>query len=167
MDPRIEPQLDPVIERRQRMRALARGLREADVLAAPPRYETPAWLDRSFVLPLTSPDLTDVPHQSTPHHDDAAPPEAADQVPSPSQAPAFERPPTREIDYARVIKRSDLRRTTTRAAVAATGVAGLVLIAYLLTMQPLVLGMAIAFGLVAVVAGAASVRLTFAPVPYL
>jgi hypothetical protein len=162
-----DPTTDDVLDRRRRMRTQARGLR--DGIGAPPRrrYETPAWLDHSFVLPLTEPDLTDVPRQPTPHHDD-------DEVTSPAvepaeavRAPAFERPPTPEIDFARVIRRSHLRRTATRTSVAATGLAGLVLIAYLLTLQPVVLAMAIFCALGAIAAGAVSVRLAFAPVPHL
>jgi hypothetical protein len=157
---------DDVLDRRRRMRTQARGLR--DGIGAPPRrrYETPAWLDRSFVLPLTEPDLTDVPRQPTPHHDDEVTPASVEPTEA-VRAPAFERPPTPEIDFARVIRRSHLRRTATRTSVAATGLAGLVLIAYLLTLQPVVLGMAIAFALVAIAAGAVSVRLAFAPVPHL
>jgi hypothetical protein len=154
--------------RRRRMRAQARGLRPA----APPRsdeYQTPEWLDRSFVLPLTVPEVTDVPSQSMPHHDDyeaeiVETPHAAAEV---EAAPAFVRPPTPEIDFARVIRRADLSRSAIRTAMAATGVTGLVLIVYLLTSSSLVLGMAISFALVALVAVGVRVRLATAAIPHL
>src|SRR5215210_7284844 len=93
-------------ERRKRMRAQARGLRPA----APPRsdvFETPQWLDRSFVLPLTVPEVTDVPTQSTPHHDDYEAEVVETAEPDiDGTAPVFVRPPTPEIDFARVIRRA-------------------------------------------------------------
>lgn len=169
-----DPTTGDVLERRRRMRSQARGLRDAPGTPPQRRYVTPAWLDQSFVLPLTEPDAddladaTDVPHQNTPHHDDETAPASTGAVaPQARPAPAFTRPPTPEIDFARVIRRSDLRRTTTRTSVAATGLAGLVLIAYLLALQPVVLGMAIVLGLVAITAGAVSARLALAPVPHL
>jgi hypothetical protein len=156
---------DVVRARRKRMRAEARGLRPAPKSDG---FQTPQWLDRSFVLPLTVPEATDVPTQSVPHHDDfenrpdAGVPEAAAQT-----EPSFVRPPTKEIDFARVIRRSDVSRTATRTAMASTGVAGLVLIAYLLTMSSIVLGMAISFALVSLVAIGVRVRLAIAPLPHL
>ncbi len=154
--------------RRKRMRAQARGLRTT---AAPrsDEYQTPEWLDRSFVLPLTVPEVSEVPSQSVPHHDDyeaeiVEPIAATAEV---SAAPAFVRPPTPEIDFARVIKRADLSRTATRTAMGATGITGLVLIAYLLSSSPVVLGMAISFALVALVAIGVRLRLATASLPHL
>jgi len=159
---------EAVRARRKRMRAQARGLRPA----APPRsdaYQTPEWLDRSFVLPLTAPEVTDVPSQSVPHHDDyeaeiVDPHTATADV---AATPTFVRPPTPEIDFARVIRRADLSRTATRTAMGATGITGLVLIAYLLTSSPVVLGMAISFALVALVAIGVRFRLATAAIPHL
>ena len=162
--------------RRKWMRAQARALHprttpESEVFA------TPEWLDRSFVLPLTRPEATGVPSQEatgvpsqpTPHHDDyeteavASPPE-----PQPAAEPGltFVRPATRQIDFARVIRRSDLSRASARAVLGSTGLAGLVVIAYLLTSSPVVLGMAIAFVLVAIVAVVVRLRCANASIPY-
>jgi len=167
---------DTVRARRKRMRAQARALYpgtspESEV------FQTPEWLDRSFVLPLTRPaatgltrqEATGVPSQPTPHHDDdetqagASTPEPAQ---APEEAPTFVRPAIREIDFARVIRRSDLRRTSTRAVLLSTGLAGLVVIAYLLTSSPVVLGMAIAFILVAIVAVVVRLRCGTSSIPY-
>jgi hypothetical protein len=157
---------DEVRARRKRMRTEARGLRSAPVSDG---FQTPQWLDRSFVLPLTVPEATDVPTQSVPHHDDFEnhPDDSPVSGTAATPDPSFVRPPTREIDFARVIRRSDLSRTATRAALASTGVAGLVLIAYLLTTSAVVLGMAISFGLVALVAVGVRIRLATAPIPHL
>lgn len=157
---------DVVRARRKRMRAEARGLRPAPESDG---FQTPQWLDRSFVLPLTVPEATDVPSQSVPHHDDFENRPDAGPVPEPAAQtePSFVRPPTKEIDFARVIRRSDASRTATRTAAASTGVTGLVLIVYLLTMSSVVLGMAISFGLVSLVAIAVRVRLATAPIPHL
>jgi hypothetical protein len=158
----------PTHVRRSRMRARARGLRplapsELDV------FQTPEWLERSFVLPLTEPEVSDVPSQSVPHHDDyrtqVAPSPESD--PTPASAPAFVRPPTNEIDFAKMIRRADLSRTASRSAMGSTGVAGLLLVVYLLTSAALILGMAIAFALVALVAVAVRVRLATASIPHL
>ncbi len=151
---------DTAVARRGRMRAQARGLRPA--LPEPDVFQTPQWLERSFVLPLTEPEATDVPSQPVPHHDDF---EAAATEPA-EGAPAFVRPPTPEIDFARVIKRSDMGRTATRTAFAATGVAGLFLIVFLLVGSPVVLGMALAFGLIAVVAVGVRIRVATAAIPH-
>ncbi len=159
---------DSVRSRRTRMRDSARGLHPG---AAPGSdlFQTPEWLDRSFVLPLTQPEVTDVPSQPVPHHDDFEEvlPESPTPEPAAEPAPAFVRPPSKEIDFARVIRRSDQTRTATRAAVTSTGVAGLLLIMFLLTSSPIVLGMAIAFGLVTVVAIGVRIRLATAAIPHL
>ena len=157
---------DTVRARRGRMRAQARGRRpaspESDV------FQTPQWLERSFVLPLTEPEVTDVPSQPVPHHDDFEHDATPDAVPEAKAEPepAFVRPATPEIDFARVIKRSDVSRTASRAAVSATAAAGLVLILYLLVHSPVVLGMALSFALIALVAVAVRIRMATAPLPH-
>lgn len=156
---------DDVRARRARMRESARGLHPST-----PRtdgFQTPEWLDRSFVLPLTEPEVTDVPSQPVPHHDDYEAVEAPAPKAVAEPAPAFVRPPTPEIDFARVIRRSDLSRTATRVTMGATGLTGLLLIVFLLTSSPVVVGMAISFGLVAAVAIVVRVRCATASIPYL
>jgi hypothetical protein len=159
---------DSVRSRRKRMRDSARGLhpstsRSADV------FQTPEWLDRSFVLPLTEPEVTDVPSQPVPHHDDVEKELPVSPTPESAAepAPVFVRPPSTEIDFARVIRRSDLSRAATRTAMISTGVAGLILILFLLTDASIVLGMAIALGAVTLVAIGVRVRLATAPIPHL
>lgn len=155
---------DVVRSRRKRMRAEARGRRPAPKSDG---FQTPQWLDHSFVLPLTVPEATEVPSQSAPHHDDVEGQRATSSLPDSAAGPAFVRPPTTHIDFARVIRRSDLSRTATRAALASISVAGLLLVAYLLSTSAVVLGMAISFGLVALVAIGVRVRLASAPIPHL
>ena len=77
------------------------------------------------------------------------------------------RPPSREIHFARMIKRSDHCRTAIRAATAAIGFSGLALVVFLLTLNPLPLELAIACTVLAVVAGGVRVRLGTAPVPHI
>jgi len=158
---------DDLRSRRRRMRESARSLHPS----ATPRtdgFQTPQWLDRSFVLPLTEPEVSDVPSQSVPHHDDyeeKLPASVPEREAEPT--PAFVRPPSKEIDFARVIRRSDLSRAVTRAGMVSASVAGVVVIVYLLTSSPVVLGMAIAFGSIAVVAAGVRLRLATAPIPHL
>lgn len=155
---------DVVRSRRKRLRAEARGLPATE----PDGFQTPQWLDHSFVLPLTAPEVSDVPSQSVPHHDDFESRSDGSADPASAAGPAFVRPPTKSIDFARVIRRADLSRAATRTALASTSVAGLLLLlAYLLSLSAVVLGMAISFGLVALVATAVRVRLATAPIPHL
>ncbi|MCW2828484.1 MAG: hypothetical protein JWQ67_2100 [Marmoricola sp.] len=166
--PTGETSNDSARARRRRMRADARALHPG----ASPRsdgFQTPEWLDRSFVLPLTRPDATpsvlsrSVPKQSAPSHDDY---ESAKPGEQRGQTVPFVRPTTPEVDFARVMRRSDLGRTAARAAVASSGLAGLTLIVHLLTSWTLVLGMTIAFGVIALVTVAVRVHLVTAPLPH-
>ena len=152
--------------RRMRMSAQARGLRPA--YPKPAKFQTPLWLDHSFVLPVTAPEAVGVPSQSVPRHDDKPEPvETPVSEPSAEAPPVFVRPPTSEVDFARVMKRSDFSRFSARTVIASGGMAGLALIGYLLISWPVVLGVAIAFGLVALAASGVRVRLAMAPIPYL
>jgi hypothetical protein len=161
---------DGVRARRSQLRAHARAQRHTagDV---PDRFQTPQWLERSFVLPLTDGEVTVVPSQSQPHHDDFPEPPAGKRrgVPAevePATAPSFVRPPSQEIDFVRMIKRSDHCRTAIRAAIAAIGFAGVGLVFFLVTMAPLALEMAIACAVLAVFAVGVRIRLATAPVPH-
>ncbi len=166
--------------RRSRMRAQARSHH----LAHPPvsdRYQTPEWLERSFVLPLTPLEATDVPDQPVPHHDDD--PRVAESTllgrlvdPQRDAAVAagldnpiapFVRPRTEDIDFARVVRRSDLCRTAGRTACSAAGISGLCLIVYLLLPSAVALGVLLACAAVAALALALRLRLRRAPLPRL
>jgi hypothetical protein len=155
--------------RRWRMRERARA-RHAAPARASDRYQTPEWLDRSFVLPLTSPDMSDVPTQPVRRHDDDPAPEPGlaprleASVPAASQAP-FVRPPSEHIDFATVIRRSELCRQATRLHWLATGLAGLALVVFLLVPSTVAVATAAVFAAVAVGAFVVRLRLTRAPVP--
>jgi len=187
-----EAQREVVRDRRRHMREQARSHRAVPVSD---RYQTPEWLERSFVLPLTKPEASDVtshdvPSQPLPSHDD----DTAEHIrrvidgyaedrpdiplqrpvdppvePSPTELGAadFVRPPSQDVDFARVVRRADLCRRVTRLHWLATGLAGLALVLYLLMSSVLLLGLVIVLALVAVVTFAARVWLNRAPVPRL
>jgi hypothetical protein len=160
---------DGVGARRRRMRDQARS-RHAGRPPVSDRYQTPEWLDRSFVLPLTRPEASDVPHQPFPHHDDDARMSERETTAAPIVAPVvapFVRPPSEHIDFATVVRRSDSRRTAGRLALATAGLAGLALIAYLLVPTPLALGVVAGLVVASLVCLAVRVRLARAPIPRL
>jgi hypothetical protein len=127
------------------MQSRARGLRPTGS-PEPDGFAPPDWLDQSFVLPLTRPQVTDLPSQSVPDHDNYSEPRLHDS-PAPETsaepAPAFVRPPSQHVDFARVIKRADRCRAATRTAAAATAIACLSLIAYLVTSSPIFLSITV------------------------
>ncbi|MET0838270.1 MAG: hypothetical protein ABWY19_05770 [Marmoricola sp.] len=169
--------------RRRRMREQARS-QHAFQTPVSDRYQTPEWLERSFVLPLTQPEATDVPSdvpgelpsQSVPHHDDdpAVEPDAvaieqsdAEAPTAPPASPAYVRPPSADIDFGKVVRRSDLTRKVTWLHWIATGLAGLALVAYLLVSSTVLLDVVIVLAVVALVSFAVRVWLNHAPVPRL
>lgn len=159
--------------RRRRMRADAILLHGVQAPVSD-RYQTPEWLERSFVLPLTQPEANDVPSQAIPRHDDdPEPTEVTDVIPHIESddgvppAASFVRPVSDEIDFAKVVRRSDLCRSVTRLHWASTGLACAALVFYLLAGSMLMLDAVIACALVAVVAFAVRIRLSQAPVPRL
>jgi hypothetical protein len=164
---------DVARNRRRRMRDRARSQQHPVHAPVPDRYQTPEWLERSFVLPLTQPEASDVPSQSVPHHDDdplsfVEPSAIREDVSTDHLSPgSFVRPPSDDIDFARVVRRSDLCRTAERVAWATAGMAGLTLIAYLLTGSVVVLALDIVFALACITALAARTRLAHAPIPRL
>lgn len=145
---------------------------EQDAGAQSP-FATPDWLERSFVLPLTPPsqvsrpvhgsEVIAVPHQHVPRHDDLS----GQQVEAASSAQPFVRPPSTEIDFARVIKRAEVTRVATRTATVSGGFTGLALIAYLISSSALVLPVLAFTGLVTLVALAVRLRVSAAPIPHL
>ena len=164
--------------RRRRMREEARS-QHASQSPATDRYQTPAWLERSFVLPLSSPEASDVPNQSVPHHDDYL--RVVDRprmtthletdtrlAPAPPAPRAqFVRPPSDDIDFAQVIRHSDLSRKAGRLAWATAGITGVSLIAYLLTTSALALGATVVLAMACAASTMWRARLTHGPVPRL
>src|SRR4051794_40586442 len=173
-----EATLNGVRSRRRRMRDQARS-RHAGPATGSDHYQTPEWLERSFVLPLTQPEASEVPSQPVRRHDDdpdhspeagvtareALP--AATFGPALVPGPSFVRPPSEDIDFARVVRRADLCRQVTRLHWIATGLAGLALVIYLLVSSAWVLDLVVVCAVVAVVAFAVRLRLSRAPVPRL
>ena len=182
---------------RSRTQVLARSLARRPRPVEPDRYETPEWLDRSFVLPLTRPEDAGVPpapreasdpapevprslpSQAWPRHDDLAAPDqtAPDQAAPEEAAPAavtapletapevFVRPDQPEIDFARVVRRSDLSRATARIAWLALLLSGVALVAYLVTGAGFALGALSVLAVASIGAGVVRARLDRAPVP--
>ena len=112
-----------------------------------------------------------MPSQPQPHHDDfsetplvAAPGTRAGA--RPTAAPTFVRPPSQEIDFARMIKRSDRCRMASRTAIASIGFAGLARSSSG-NDGPVALLVAIAFAVLAVIAVGVRFKLVKAPVPHL
>jgi len=160
--------------RRWRMRQQARSRHTRQPHPAfSERYQTPEWLERSFVLPLTTPEGSDVPSQPVRRHDDdpalepamSQGPDAAARPDPAAGLTRFVRPPSEDVDFARVIRRSDLSRTATRAHWTAIGLAGLSLLLYLLVGSRVALVAVVVLALVAVAAFVVRVRLDRAPVP--
>ena len=150
--------------RRERMRAEARDEARDEARARRHHgFETPEWLDRSFVLPLTRPEVTTMPAQPVPHHDDMGDLGSAEA----DSSSCFVRPPSKEIDFARVIKRAEGERLAGRAAAVSTGVTGLAVIGYLITGATLVLVVMLVAGLVTVGALGLGRMLGAAPIPHL
>ena len=159
---------DPTRTRRRGMQSQARGLRPT---ASPQAdgFQAPEWLDRSFVLPLTRPEVTDVPSQSVPDHDNYSEPRLPDSPAPETDAeptPAFVRPPSRDVDFARVIKRADRCRGATRTAAAATAIACLALIGYLLTSSPIILSITVLAAVGALGALVVRLSLSSAAIPH-
>ena len=154
--------------RRKQMQSQARGLRPSTSREVD-GFQAPEWLDRSFVLPLTRPEVTDVPSQSVPDHDNYSEPLLHDSTPPETHAqpsPAFVRPPSRDVDFARVIKRADRSRAATRTAAAATAIACLALIGFLLTSSPIFLSVTVLAAVGALGAVVVRLSLSSAAIPH-
>ena len=136
------------------------------------RYQTPQWLERSFVLPLTRPEVSEVPNQSVPRHDDAAyvAPQSRGMhdVLAPrhraEHGPHFVRPPSDDIDFGRMIRRADLCRKAGRLSWATANLAGVALIVFLLLGSSVVLAVVIVCAVASVVSLVALFGLSRAPI---
>lgn len=157
--------------RARRGRARAQSLARRALAPQPGRFETPEWLERSFVLPLTEPEAAGssptsrpLPTQNRPLHDDLA------VTSHPATAPAlsaFLRPATPQIDFALVVRRTDLARAHSRVARTSASLCGLTLVGFLLAAAPWLLAASAVLLVVAVAALVAQVRLARLPLPHL
>lgn len=160
----VEARSYDALARRRRMRDTARADAKARRSRNRPQYQTPQWLDRSFVLPLSGPGVSAMPAQPLPHHDDLA--HLVESAPA--TAPGlFVRPPSKEIDFARVIRRAEGARHAGRTAVASTGITGLAVLGYLITGSSVALAVMLVAAVLALVALAVGRRLSAAPIPHL
>ena len=167
-----EAMRDGARTRRRQMRDKARAQRGGPS-AAPDHYRTPEWLERSFVLPLTRPETSNVPNQAVPHHDDAAyaprrPRVTQHATHSPRHRAeaetTFVRPPSEDVDFTRMIRRADLCRRMGRLSWGSANLAGVALIVFLLLASPVVLAAAIVFAVTALISLVALFGLGRAPI---
>ena len=159
--------------RRGDARTQALAARRAIRGPSPERYQTPVWLERSFVLPVRDgaprlahapiPErigLDDLPDQPTPRHEQLLTPR-----PAPKPLSEFVRPPSPEIDFAAVVRRADTVRLARALVLIATCLGLVAGVVWALTSSevalPLALGCALAGGL----AGVQAIRLSRAPLP--
>lgn len=143
-------------DRRQRMRDEARAQGAV-------RYQTPQWLERSFVLPVSGPSATpEVPAQGLPEHDDLAAPTDLPLMPPETKVPRLQ---AAEIDFARVIQRRDLSRRASHIAWATAGLTGVALILCLVMPTAALIAVVVGFAALCLVALTASLQLSHAPVP--
>ena len=123
------------------------------------RYRTPAWLDRTFVLPDH-----DTPPVRAAHSEAVALPrpraEAAPDVPE------FQRPATPDVDFGALMRRADLGRRARVVTVAGLVLAVLAVVVFQLTAQPLAAVVAVVAALGALAATGVRLVLNRAPVPY-
>jgi hypothetical protein len=148
------------------MRTEARAGSRARRSSSRELFETPEWLDHSFVLPLTRPEVTAMPAQPLPDHDDLG--DSGDLVDGAhDDSPCFVRPPSKEVDFARVIKRAEGERLAGRAAAVSTGVTGLAVIGYLITGATPVLVVLLVAAVVSILALVLGRLLSAAPIPHL
>lgn len=117
------------------------------------RYETPSWLERSFVLPV---DADDVPDQPVAVHDD---------LDVSAHVLDFIRPETPEIDFAAVVRREDATRLGRRTAVGAFVLALLTALSSLLVPSTVIMPAALCLALVGVAATVWVTSQSRAPIP--
>lgn len=129
--------------RRSRARAEAFARHGGEQIRS--RYETPAWLERSFVLPVQDTAATiSAAGEGTDAHQRRLEAEAPRMYKTmglvpPKQWPEFVRPPSEEIDFVAVVRRDDACRAARRTALAAAALMALALVLLVLTSSSLAL----------------------------
>ena len=127
-----------------------------------PAQRTP-WPSGLPLTPLTPRTSVDVDATEPPSGEDAPGNGGASEM---SRRP-FVRPPADEIDFARVVRRSDLSRRAAQLSWACLVLSGACLVGYLLAPSPVVLVLVILAALTSVGAGAVRSHLDGAAVPRL
>ena len=149
--------------RRTSVRAQSMGHRRTAVSSGK-RFETPAWLDHSFVLPVQEPvdesAAGTMPVQQRPDHDDLVAQPAATVITT-----DFVRPASEEIDFVRVVKLADACRLARRTATYAVMVALLALTIFMLTRSSVVLPLLVIAAAGGVGAASVTLWLRRAPIP--
>ena len=126
-------------------------------------FATPAWLDRSFVLPVQPSDpVTEAPESEA----------TAPEAPAPRHVPAREwpdivRPPSAEVDFATMVRRADAYRLARRTALFTLALTTLILGVMVLTGSTAALPLMAVSGAGMLVSGVVLVVLSHAPVPRL
>lgn len=138
------------------------------------RYETPAWLERSFVLPVqptpdqsaeaTRTDHGDLSSGSSPEASVPTAP-ASRHVPA-REWPEFVRPASAEIDFATVVRRADALRLARRTALFALALTAFVLGIMVLTGSTTVLPLMMVSAGGVFVSAVVLVVLRYAPLPH-
>jgi hypothetical protein len=140
------------------LRELMQTQARAQTRAERARFQTPAWLERSFVLPD---DQTPTRVAAASHH------LPRPRAKAPDPLPPFERPPSPEVDFAALVRRADLGRRARVATIVGLVVALLGAIVFQLTGAVAPAACAIVFALVTLAAAGTRIVLGRAPVPYL
>ena len=157
-DTSTDPTHSGVRARRDTVRADTFARRRAESQ----RFATPAWLDRSFVLPVQPSDPVTEAAAETP----------APEAPALRHVPAREwpdivRPPSAEVDFATMVRRADAYRLARRTALFTLALTTLVLGVMVLTGSTAVLPLVAVSASGVLVSGVVLVVLSHAPVPRL
>jgi hypothetical protein len=140
-------------------RAIA-PLAEPEPQPGPPageHYVTPAWLDRSFVLPVSGPREED-------RGPDNRPGTGTGTGTLLAEAPRFERPPSPQVDFAAMVRRADACRRGHRTALLAFLVALLAVVSSVVASSSVAAPLAVAATIVGVASALWAQGLTRAPV---
>lgn len=157
-DTSTDPTHSGVRARRDTVRADTFARRRAESQ----RFATPAWLDRSFVLPVQPSDPVTEAAAETP----------APEAPALHHVPAREwpdivRPPSAEVDFATMVRRADAYRLARRTALFTLALTTLILGVMVLTGSTAVLPLVAVSASGVLVSAVVLVVLSHAPVPRL
>lgn len=127
------------------------------------RFETPAWLDHSFVLPVQPSDpVADASAGGAP-----APGAPGLRHAPPREWPDITRPPSAEVDFAAMVRRADAYRLARRTALFTLALTTFVVGVIVLTGSTAALPLVVVSGAGVLVSGVVLVVLSRAPIPHL